>query len=187
MCKNKILSMVFCIIIFAANAYGREGYILPDYHRLLRNGQAINMNLGIYEDGNLFLKFNASEYPLYDLDAFKRGTDQAMEYTQALQHGGENSRNFFKSKSVESTLLLYNSSSTQDNEKINYFTMVFNHHGTAGQYPIKITFYDGTPEPLSLNFPPGELQYLQKVIDIVLENKEEYIAKGKHKAQAETR
>ncbi len=169
MCKNKILSMVFCIIIFAANAYGREGYILPDYHRLLRNGQAINMNLGIYEDGTLFLKFNASEYPLYDLDAFKRGTDQAMEYTQALQHGGENSRNFFKSKSVESTLLLYNSSSTQDNEKINYFTMVFNHHGTAGQYPIKITFYDGTPEPQSLDFPPGELQYLQKKIDMILE------------------
>jgi hypothetical protein len=31
---------------------------------------------------------------------------------------------------------------------------------------------------VSYDFPPGELQYLQKKIDIILENKEEYVAKA---------
>ena len=176
---NKILSVVFFIVFFAANAYGTDGYIFPDYHRLLMNGKAITMNLGMYRDGTLFLKFNESEYPLHDPDAFRRGTEQAMEYTQVLQHGGENSRNFFKSKSDESALLLYDSSILQGNEKLNHFTLAFDHHNTAGQYPIKITFSNSTLQTQSYDFPPGELQYLQKKIDMILENRKNDLSKAR--------
>jgi hypothetical protein len=176
---NKILSTVFFVVLFAANAYGTDGYIFPDYHRLLVNGKAIAMNLGMYRDGTLFLKFDESEYPLHDPDAFKRGTEQAMEYTQVLQHGGENSRNFFKSTSDEPALLLYDSASLQGNGKSNHFTLVFDHHNTAGQYPIKIIFSNSTLQRQSYDFPPGELQYLQKKIDMILENKKNDLSKAR--------
>ena len=181
MVKNRIGSNVCFIAIFmiasVVNAFGGNGYILPDYHRLLINGKAFTMNLGIYPDGTLFLKFNAAEYAIHDPEAFKRGTAQAMEDTQALQHGGENGGEGLRAK--EPILLLYNSASEQhDQVKMKYFTLAFDRQGTVNQYPIKITFYNGIFQPTSYDFPPGELQYLQKKIDIILENKEEYIAKA---------
>jgi hypothetical protein len=167
---SKILSVVFFVVLFAANAYGTDGNIFPDYHRLLMNGKVITMNLGMYRDGTLFLKFAELEYPLHNPDAFRQGTEQAMEYTQVLQKGGENSRNFFKSRAGEAHLLLYTSASPEGNEKLNHFALVFDHHNTAGQYPIKIIFSGSTLPAQSYDFPPGELQYLQKKIDMILEN-----------------
>jgi len=117
---NKILSVVFFIVFFGANAYGTDGYIFPDYHRLLMNG-----------------------------------------------------------KSDESALLLYDSSILQGNEKLNHFTLAFDHHNTAGQYPIKITFSNSTLQTQSYDFPPGELQYLQKKIDMILENRKNDLSKAR--------
>jgi hypothetical protein len=176
---TKIFSAVLCILAFALHAIAGNGYIFPDYHRILMKGQAVTLNLGIYPDGNLFLKLNESEFPIYDLVAFKRGTEQAMENTQILQQGGEGSRNFFKSRADETTLPLYTSAPMQDKEKKRYFVLFFDHHSSVNRYPIKIIFHDGTLDPQSFDFPPGELQYLQKKIDILLENKQEYINKAK--------
>jgi hypothetical protein len=176
---NRILSIAFLIIISAINAQGRDGYVLPDYYRLLMNGKAVTMHLGIYADGVLFLQFNASEYPLHDLDAFKRGTEQAMEDTQEFQHGGETAGNYFKSRATEMTLPLFNSAIGQDKGATRHFVLVFDHHSTMGQYPIKISFYDGTLQPQHFDFPPGELEYLQKMIDIVLASKDDYITKAR--------
>jgi hypothetical protein len=176
---TKILPTFICILAFALNAYAGTGYILPDYHRLLMNGQAVTINLGIYPDGILFLKLNESEYPIYDLEAFKRGTEQAMENTQALQQGGESSRNFFQSRVNEPALQLYISARAQEKEIRRYFLLVFDHHSSVNHYPIKIIFHNDPLETQSFDFPPGELQYLQKKIDILLENKEEYINKAK--------
>ena len=173
---NNLLFMVFLVAIFTVNAYGGDGYIFPDYHRLLSNGQAVNINLGIYQDGTLFLKFDGGEYPIHDLGAFKRGTEQAIEYTQELQQEKEGGRNS-NSAPNESPPLLYTSISPQDNEKSNHFTLKFDHHSTVSQYPIKIIFFDGPLQLQSLDFPPGELQYLQKKIDILLENKGTGISK----------
>lgn len=175
--RNKICVNIVFMIVSTVNAFGSNGYILPDYHRLLINGKAITMSLGIYPDGTLFLKFNEAEYAIPDLEAFKRGTEQAMEDTQALQHGGENGGAGLRAK--EPILLLYNSAAEQhDQANRRYFTLAFDRQGTVNQYPIKITFYNGIFQPTSYDFPPGELQYLQKKIDIILENKEEYIAKA---------
>ena len=38
---NKILSVVFFIVFFGANAYGTDGYIFPDYHRVFMKGLAV--------------------------------------------------------------------------------------------------------------------------------------------------
>jgi hypothetical protein len=176
---TRIFSAVLCFLTLALNASAGIGYIFPDYHRILMKGQAVNLNLGIYPDGNLFLKLNESEFPINDLDAFKRGTEQAMENTQALQEGGEGSRNFFKSRTDETTLPLYTSATAQDKEKRKYFVLIFDHHSSVNRYPIKIIFHDDTLDPQRFDFPPGELQYLQKKIDILLENKQEYINKAK--------
>jgi hypothetical protein len=175
----RILFALFSVLIFAPNAICGNGYIFPDYHRLLQKGRSVTMNLGIYPDGNLFLLLNGSEFLLVDLEAFKRGTEQAMEGTQALQQGGELSRNFFSSRAGESMLQLYTSAAAQDKDRKRYFVLGFDHHSGVNRYPIKITFYDGTLEPQSFDFPPGELQYLQKKIDILLENKGEYVNKAK--------
>ena len=185
MCKakkrtlNRILSAAILIIISAINAQGRDGYILPDYYRLLTNGKVVMMHLGIYADGALFLQFNTSEYPLHDLDAFKRGTEQAMEDTQEFQHGGENAGNFFKSRAAEMTLPLYNSVAEQEKGAARHFVLVFDHHSTMDRYPIKISFYDGALQPQSFEFPPGELEYLQNMIDIVRANKDDYFIKAR--------
>ena len=175
----KILSVVLCILAFALNVHAGNGYIFPDYHRVFLKGQAVTLNLGIYPDGNLFLKLNESEYPIYDLEAFKRGTEQAMENTQALQQGGGDSRNFFKSRADETALQLYTSAIMQEKEGKKYFVLSFDHHSSVNQYPIKIIFHNGSLDPQSFDIPPGELQYLQKKIDIALENKETYVAKAK--------
>jgi hypothetical protein len=175
----KILTALLCVLTFGLNAHAGKGYIFPDYHRVLIKGRAVTINLGIYADGTLFLKPNESEYPIYDLAAFKRGTEQAMENTQALQQGEESSRNFFKSRAAESTLQLYTSATVQDAKKGRHFILVFDHHSNVNRYPIKIIFHDSTLDPQSYDFPPGELQYLQKKIDIVLEKKDDYMAKAK--------
>jgi hypothetical protein len=175
----KILSVVLCTLVFALNAYAGNGYIFPDYHRVFIKGQAVTLNLGIYPDGNLFLKLNESEYPIYDLEAFKRGTELAMEKTQAVQQGGEGSRNFSKSGADESSLQLYTSTTMQEKEKTRYFVLTFDHRRNVNQYPIKIIFHDGSLDLQSFDFPPGELQYLQKKIDIALENKGTFITKAK--------
>jgi hypothetical protein len=177
--SKKILSVIVFFVLFAANAYGTDGYIFPDYHRLLMNGKVTNMNLGMYPDGTLFLKFDESEYPLHDPDAFRRGTEQALEYTQVLQHGGVNSRNFFRDRSDESTLPLYDSASPKGNVKLNHFALVFDHHNTAGQYPIKIIFSNSALQLQSYDFPPGELQYLQKKIDMILEKNKNDLSKAR--------
>ena len=185
MCKantgamNKIISMTFLFMVFAVNACGSDGYIFPDYYRLFVNGMTVILNLGISQDGTLFLKLNKSEYPIVDPDAFKRGTEQAMEYTQALQHGGESATDFSASGSDKSPLLLYTSTPTQERDKTRFFMLAFDHRNTAGRYPIKISFYDRIHRPQSFDFPPGELQYLQKTIDIALENKADSNAKAR--------
>ena len=172
------MSLSFLFLILAANAYGGEEYIFPDYFRLMTFGRAITLNLGISRDGILFLKINESEYPIVDPDAFKRGTEQAMEYTQTLQHEGARAADFFASGSDKSTLPLYASNPTQERNKTRFFRLEFDHRNTAGRFPIKISFHDGVHLPQSFDFPPGELQYLQKTIDIALENKTDSVAKA---------
>jgi hypothetical protein len=180
----KILAAVLCILAFASDAHAGNGYIFSDYHRVLMKGQVVTIHLGIYTDGDLFLKLNESEYPIYDLAAFKRGTEQAMENTQALQQGEESSRNFFKSRATDALIQLYTSAPTEELKKGRYFVLVFDHHGNVNRYPIKITFHDGALDPQTFDISPGELQYLQKTIDIVLEQKEDYMAKAKALGQA---
>lgn len=174
----KGMSLSFLFLILAVNAYAGKGYIFPDYYRLLMNGKAVTLNLGISQDGTLFLKLNESEYPIVDPDAFKRGTGQAMEYTQALQHGGESATDFSASGSDKSPHLLYTSTPTQERDNTRFFMLAFDHRSTAGRYPIKISFHDKIHRLQSFDFPPGELQYLQKTIDIALENKADSIAKA---------
>lgn len=175
----KILTAVLCILTFTLNAHAGNGYIFSDYHRVLMKGQAVILHLGIYADGDLFLQLNESEYPIHDLDAFKRGTEQAMENTQALQQGEESSRNFFKSRATDALIQLYTSAPMGDLKKGRYFLLAFDHHSSVNRYPIKIIFHDGTLDPQTFDVSPGELQYLQKKIDIVLEQKEDYMAKAK--------
>ena len=175
---NKILSMTFLFMVIAVNAWGSGGYIFPDYYRLLVNGMAVTLNLGISREGTLFLKLNESEYPILEPAAFKRGTEQAMEYTQALQQGGKSAADVSASGADTSPLPLYASASPQERDKTRFFILVFDHRSTAGRYPIKISFYDRMHQPQSFDFPPGELQYLQKTIDIALENKADAMAKA---------
>jgi hypothetical protein len=175
---NKIVSMTFLFMVLAVNAWGSGGYIFPDYYRLLVNGMAVTLNLGISREGTLFLKLNESEYPIAEPAAFKRGTQQAMEYTQALQQGGESAANLSASGSDTSPLLLYTSTPSQEKGQARFFILAFDHRSSAGRYPIKISFHDGTHQPQSFDFPPGELQYLQKTIDIALENKADAMAKA---------
>ena len=183
MCKantgamNKLLSMTFLLLVIAVNACGSDSYIFPDYYRLFMNGKAVTLNLGIYQDGTLFLKLNEQEYPIDDPDAFKRGTEQAMDYTQALQHGGESAKAFFAFQHDKSPFLLYSSATIQDADKARFFILEFDHQSAANRYPIKISFQETVLHPQIFDFPPGELQYLQKTIDIALENKEDLLAK----------
>ena len=183
MCKANISTVIrmfsLCLLLLTltVNANGKDGYIFPDYCRLLTNGKTVTLNLGIYQDGTLFLKFYEREYPIDDPDAFKRGTEQAMDYTQALQRGGESAKAFFASKHDKSPFLLYSSASIQDADKARFFILEFDHQSAANRYPIKISFHDNVLHPQIFDFPPGELQYLQKTIDIALENKADSLAK----------
>ena len=177
--RNTMISMAFLFLVFSVNAFGNDEYLFPDYFRLLMNGKTVTLNLGIHRNGTLFLKLKDREYPILDPDAFKRGTEQAMEYTQALQHGGESARDFFAGKSDKSPLVLYTSATPRETETAGFFILAFDHLSTANRFPIKISFHDSDLRPQSFDFPPGELQYLQKTIDIALENKADSLAKEK--------
>jgi hypothetical protein len=180
---GKLFSIIFLVCMCIGNAFAAKGYTLPDYHRILTNGKAVAMNLGIYPDGTLFLKFKDIEYPIPDLEAFKRGTAQALEDTQALQEERGQGKYAVSSVAEISPDRLFSSEPERNGESMNFFTLSFERH--ENRYPIKITFHRGKFVPESFDFPPGELQYLRNRIDIICENRGEYLAKARAAASAD--
>lgn len=174
---GKLFSIIFLVGICIGNTFAAEGYTLPDYHRILTNGKAVDMNLGIFPDGTLYLKIRDIEYPITDIKAFQRGTALALEDTQALQETRGDRRNTVASESKVLPDQLFSSEQESEGNREIFFTLTFERQ--ENRYPIKITFHRGQLEPESFDFPPGELQYLRNRINIICENRAEYLARAK--------
>ena len=101
-----------------------------------------------------------------------------MEYTQQVQRGALEGKNYFQTDDPPSPLPLFSSRGGQGEAVAGAVMLRFDPYGADNAYPIKIVFLDGTQQQ-PFDFPPGELQYLQKVIDIVLQSKAEYIERAK--------
>ena len=134
---NTMLSMLCLFILSSANAFAGNGYFLPDYFRILIKGKVGTINLGIAKNGELLLKWNSTEFPLYDIRAFRRGIDLAMDNTQQLQDRGLNKTKSIKSATTQS-LLLYSSAWGPEKKESTYLTLRFDPNSTSPQYPIKI-------------------------------------------------
>ena len=182
-CRNKAIKTILFLLIllspFSVQAYAGNTFFLPDYFRGVVNRKAVKLNLGIAADGMLFLKCENTDYPLYDIERFRKGMDMALEDEQKYEHGEFNAKDSGQSERKRPCLLLYDSAAGMNHLEKKHVALTFSQQRLVNHFPIKMIFSDGPHPSLNVELPPGELQYMQSMTKIILEHRDEYVARAR--------